>query len=305
MHAILTLVERDFICGGAVLINSLLANGYTGRIYIGYRETIGMPPKLLEQFKKWRSGDVEIDWIKIEGDKHFANCKPDAMLSVFEVDHSIEKVTYLDPDIVVECPWGWMDTWSDGGPVVCADVNWMMPASHPTRREWIEKAGLKVANSLDFYFNSGFLSLHRNDAGFASLWKDLTDTVGGESNSLSGKGDISEWRKGGRWISFFSPNQDTLNATAMAWPRPVVAFGPDAMGFWPGIRTMAHAVGGKKPWRRGYFMDALRGRPPRYVDKLFWANARKPLFITSRADAMLVRLQLSIASAIGRIYRRS
>jgi hypothetical protein len=302
MHIVVTLVERDFIYGACTLFNSLTNSGFEGTFVIGYRDREGMPTKALEALSKGAKGKVE--WRQQETPMHFGNYKPWFMQSVLDQYPQAGKVTYMDPDIVCLAPFDWIDSWSDGGPAVCADVNWMMPADHPTRHAWLEISGCHPKRQLNEYFNSGFLSVRREDAGFLQLWSGLIKRVGANDNPLEGKGDIAAWRKGGRWMPFLSPNQDTLNLALMVWEGQVTTFGPDAMGF-NATGFLPHALGSDKPWRKKYFRNALAGRPPTQADKAFWRYTSFPTRPFSKSRIFFTRLAISISVAVGRFYRRS
>jgi len=298
-----TLAERDFLYGAAVLLNSLVRNQFSGRFIIGVRPDARLPKDVVEALERAHITGVEVELRRIDTTYHFTNYKAEFLLEVSQQFSNCLKLTYMDPDIVVCCPFEWIDTWSDGGPAVCGDVNWMMPADHPTRREWLAISGLSAQRRLDVFFNGGFLSVRREDLGFVKLWSDLIEKFGGRDNSLEGKGDIADWRHGGRWLPFFSPNQDTLNLAAMTWAGRLTTLGPDVMGFL-GLGLLPHAVGADKPWRKNYLTQALAGRPPTQADKAFWDYARTPVPVVSRSKATVRQLALQAASFIGRFYCR-
>jgi hypothetical protein len=261
-----------------------------------------MPAKAVSALSKGLEGKVE--WVHLDTPIHFGNYKPWFMQSVFDRYPQAHKVTYMDPDIVCVAPFDWIETWSDGGPAVCGDVNWMMPADHPIRHAWVKISGRQPQRELNKYFNSGFLSVRRQDAGFLLLWADLIREVGAHDNPLEGKGDIAEWRKGGRWMPFFSPNQDTLNLALMVWEGEVTTLGPDVMGF-TAMGVLPHALGSDKPWRKRYLRDALLGLAPRQVDKVFWSDvAQRPIRTYTGFHIALRRASLAAATIIGRFYRR-
>lgn len=302
MHIVATLVERDFLYGACTLFNSLTENGFAGKFVIGYRDREGMPAKVLAVLSKRLNSKV--DWMQLDTPIHFGNYKPWFMQSVFDRYPEAGKVTYMDPDIVCLSPFDWIDSWSDRGPAVCADVNWMMPADHPTRRAWVDISGCSPRRKLNQYFNSGFLSVRRQNAGFLQLWADLIQRVGEHDNPLKGKGDIADWRKGGRWMPFFSPNQDTLNLALMVWEGEVTTLGPDVMGF-TAIGVLPHALGSDKPWRKKYLAKALAGMPPTQADKAFWNCAKTPVPVFPGSTVAFKKLAMLAASFIGRFYRRS
>jgi hypothetical protein len=300
MHIVGTLVERDFIYGACALFNSLQAHGFRGKFVIGYRDKDAMPVGAVNSLEKSES---DLDWMKLETPMHFANYKPWFMQSLFGVYKNADKVTYIDPDIVCLCPSSWLETWCESGPAVCADVNWMMPHNHPMRHEWLQLAALSPKRNLDIYYNSGFVSVRRSDIGFLALWSNILSSVGGKDNPLDGTGDTAEWRRGGRWLPFWSADQDALNLALMQWDGQLATFGADAMGF-NGTGILPHALGADKPWRRKYLRNALAGRPPSQADKAFWTYISAPARPWSESRTFLTRLAISVSAAIGRFYRR-
>lgn len=301
MHYIVTLVERDFLYGASALYNSLIANSFSGIFVIGFRELATLPASAKQALE---INTVNIEWHKLETKLHFANYKPQFMQQVLDLHADCTKITYIDPDIVLSCPFQWIDSWADGGPAVCGDVNWWMPATHPTRRQWLATTGLIPYHKLDLYFNSGFVSVRRDHRAFLDLWTELIERWGNSDNPLDGKGDIGSWRKGGRWLSFMSPNQDTLNIALMCWKGTITTLGPDVMGF-SGFGVLPHAVGSGKPWRKNYILEALKGIPPRQVDKVFWRHASKPVNPYHGVFVFFRRLSISIASIISRVYKQN
>lgn len=301
MHYIVTLAERSYLLGVAALYNSLISNGFNGRLVVGF-ENSEYFPKL--PYLHLQAEGNKVVWMKLNTKMHFANYKPTLMLDVLREFGDCEKVTYIDPDIVLHAPFSWLNSWCDGGPVVCSDVNWWMPADHPTRREWQQLTGLPIHHRLDLFFNSGFVSLRREDREFASLWENLIIQYGSLNVPLDVKGEIGDWRIGGRWLPLFSPDQDTFNMAISHWDGPITTFGPDAMGF-NGPPILAHAIGGAKPWERNFLLYALKGIPPRVVDKIYWRYASKPIMTVTEFNLMLIKLSLSLASLLGRFYRRN
>jgi hypothetical protein len=300
MHFVVTLVERDYLLGACVLFNSLIRNGFDGRFIIGFRDFSSLPslPK-----KKLVAQSETVYLMELDTHLHFSNYKPSFMLEVLERYPECTKISYFDPDIVVHCPFSWIDSWSLVGPVVCADVNWSMPSHHPTRREWLERTGMSAHHQLELYFNSGFLSLQREFNGFLLLWQHMIERWGGSDNPLDGHGDIGQWRKGGRWLPFMSPNQDTLNIALMVWQGPITTLGPDVMGF-TAFGEIPHAVGSNKPWQRNFLVEAIKGNPPRFVDRVFWSYADEPLALLSTPRYRLKALTIQLAALLTRFYSR-
>lgn len=297
MHTVVTLAEKDYIKGALVLCNSLIRNGFEGNILIGYRSFDNMPIGPLSKLRK----HPFVQWLRIDTPLHFTNYKPQFMLRVLQACPECSKLTYIDPDIVLNAPFAWINSWSDTGPAVCGDVNWQMPRYHPTRKQWIKLISFEVNHQLDNYYNAGFLSLRRQDIGFLQLWSALIEEYGATNIPLDSMGNIGDWRTGGRWQPFFAPDQDALNVALMAWSGPITTLGPDIMSF-TGFGELPHAIGSNKPWDKNYILEAIKGRPPRHVDKLFWLYADKPLPLTSRLRLVYISIILRITSFFSRFY---
>ena len=166
--------------------------------------------------------------------------------------------------------------------------------------------GCQAKRDLEIYFNGGFLSVNRLDLDFLDLWIDLIDKYGANDVTMNGKGDISDWRTGGRWNSIFSPNQDTLNIALMLFDKSIVTLGPDAMGFVEGgVRLLPHAIGKNKPWRRNFISDAFRGKPVRLVDTLFWRYASYPCPAFKKNKCGYKKFELKTSKLISRIIRKN
>ncbi|QNI97118.1 hypothetical protein SynRS9902_01225 [Synechococcus sp. RS9902] len=171
---------------------------------------------------------------------------------------------------------------------------------------WLEMTGCLAKRDLEIYFNSGFLSINYSDLDFLDLWIDLIDKYGANDVAINGKGDISDWRIGGRWNSIFSPNQDTLNMALMLFEKSIVTLGPDAMGFVEGgVRLIPHAIGKNKPWRRNFIADAFKGKPVRLVDILFWRYANYPCPAFKKGKCSYKRIELKLSKLISRIIRKT
>ena len=301
MDIIVTLAQADYVKGAAALYNSLIRNGFEGLYVIGFRNRALLPTAVLQALEKHGS---QVQMIELDTNLHFANYKPTFMQQVLARYPDCSSITYMDPDIVLNSPCSWILSWCEGGPSACADVNWWMPAQHPTRRQWIKQTGLHVNHQLDLFFNGGFLSLRQEDRGFLKLWEYLILQYGGTNNPLDGKGDLVNWRKGGRWLPFLSPDQDALNIALMTWEGSITALGPDEMAF-AGVGDIPHAIGENKPWRRHYLIEALRGLPPRQADKAYWRYAGHPIAVASQSMLRFKKIELMIASFFGRFYRKS
>jgi hypothetical protein len=301
MNIVVTLAEGDFLFGASVLYNSLITNGFDGIFIIGCRNEESFNPALCAALRKL---SPQVQLFPVKTTLHFTNYKAAFMMHVLDLYPQCEAIAYLDPDIVINCPYSWMASWSARGPVACADVNWWMPSNHPTRLDWLEITGLKASHQLELYYNGGFVSIKRQDKGFLELWQAIVDEYGDRDNPLDAQGDIGLWRKGGRWLPFMTPDQDALNITLMVWSGPITTLGPDVMGF-AGPALLPHAVGAPKPWRKHYLRDAFKAMPPRVVDKLYWNYADSPVKTVSKRLLVWRRLTIKVAAFVGRFYRRS
>lgn len=306
---VVTLAENDFFLGTSVLYNSLVKHGFDGRFVVGTKAI----SKYRTHFENLalQSGDkplpAEIDVVEVQTTWHMTNFKAQFLDDMFDRYPDAELAIYFDPDIVADAPWEFFRQWCGHGIALAGDVNWRMPPDHPIRREWVqllEKNGTHAQTFPSLYYNGGFVGLLRQYREFAKTWSELIQQLGSLSNPLDGKGDIGDWRRGGRWQTVMSPNQDTLNMAAMVTSYPLATVGPCAMGFTPGDNFIPHAIGGAKPWRKKYVRDAIRGRPPRLIDKLFWQHAAGPLAPYNSSKIRIQGFLLRIASAIGRFYRR-
>jgi hypothetical protein len=306
MHAVATLLEKDFLFGAAVLYNSLVKNGFDGVFVVGCKSPSTLPKAVIQEMQVRRDGLPVVEFLEVSTEWHLTNFKAHFLLSLFQSRPDFDKITYLDPDIVfATCPWAWVDSWPDHGPALCGDVNWRLPSEHPTRHEWnvwIQKTGHRSRSTDGIYFNGGLLGIKRDDVRFLELWNQFIQCASGKKN-LSVQGDIDQWRRGMRSNPFLTPDQDALNMAAMSWEGRLSTLGPDAMGFTSGQVFFPHAVGANKPWRRQFLLEAVLGKPPRLVDKLFWQNAGHPIAICSRATIAVQRANLTLAAFVGRFYR--
>lgn len=309
MHGVVTLVEGDFLNGAAVLYNSLVANQFDGLFIVGNRDLRTLPESIVEAMVTLPADLPQIEFVSVETPWHFTNYKPAFIRKIFDAYPKLDAITYLDPDIVVCGPWPWLASWCRHGPAVAGDVNWRIGPNHPTRHEWkalLQSAHLEPHHCPETYINGGMVSVLRDDLPFIALWQRLIEEFGAADNPLDGAGDITAWRQGGRWNPMHTPDQDALNLATMAWAGTLCVVGPDAMGFaLGGPPLLAHAVGPDKPWQRRHLREALRGKPPRLVDKAYMEHAVSPIALHSKASHRQRTAALKAAALIGRFYRRS
>lgn len=309
----MTLAEGTYFQGACVLFNSLVAHGFEGIFVAGCRNLEDVPSGQSTAIEAFRRGPSQShsalwEWFIVESSWHFTNFKPRFMQQVLDAYPQCNSIIYLDPDIVVCAPWHWIEDATAYGPVVAGDVNWWLPADHPTRHAWtrlIEQVGCRCEHSFDLYFNGGLLGLQRRDRAFLDLWHQFIEEFGASTNPLDAKGDITAWRHGGRWNAMHAPDQDALNMAAMAWPQPLSTFGPDLMAFSGGWIGLPHALGSAKPWRRRYLREAFSGSPPRRADKEYWTHAYAPISLYPKFKIRFQILAMKLASLIGRLYVRN
>lgn len=303
---VLTIAENDYLFGAGALYNSLVASGFSGEFVVFCRQTDDMCQRILRQLQTAR--EPRVSFRIVDTRRHLAMQKAAFMSDCFSEWPEAGCVTYFDPDILVnEAHWSWVRTWCAYGVALAADTNWDVPSRHPVRKAWahlLRDAGHKVRNPLDIYFNAGFVSVARKDARFCGLWAQFVDRFGANDKPLELHGEIKDWPRKGRWETVELPDQDTLNMAAMAWEGNLSTFGPDLMGFAPGICYLPHALGDHKPWKRGFIRMGLAGCPPRPVDKAFWRHAAWPVVLFSTFSSLFKRLTLLVGAAIGRFYTR-
>lgn len=311
MYIVVTLAEGKYVEGALVLFNSLVANGFVGKFIVGVRSLEDLPSKVSTSITSAIQKNIilndQLSIICAKTNLHYTNFKPRFMLDVFDSYPDCRVVAYLDPDILCLGDCNWILNASADGPVVAADVNWQLPRNHPTRYAWhrlISKAGKSSFQDFDYYFNGGMLVLNRKDKSFLELWYHYILAYGSIGAKLDAVGEISSWRNNSRANPMFSPDQDALNMAMISWPGAVCTFGPDMMGFSHGDTYLPHAIGSIKPWNKAIMLDTLRGNPPRLVDKSYWKYSDTSVRVYTRSLIVIKRLQIRIASFIGRFYRR-
>jgi hypothetical protein len=308
ISAICTLFENDYHLGLGAWANSLYAHGYRGKIYAGYRGSL--PP--------WLAGAKEscgfTEYVPVEGltlrfiplttKLHLTNYKPDFMLEVWEKHcPQAEALFYFDPDIVLLGRWGFFEEWVEAGVTVCQDVNGTMPDNHPIRHAWrklLQPGGLEFHNRFEIYFNGGFVGLRAEDRVFLSDWRRVQTLMQncGVDFGVIGFGD--------RTHPFTCRDQDALNITCMATAQKISSMGQDGMDFQHGGGgyVMSHAAGGTKPWRKKMLVNMIsKGSPPSRADKHFYSHTRHPIQVFSSGGSFWRKLDLMLASAIGRYIR--
>lgn len=320
IFAICTLFERDFHYGTAVLANSLAKSGFEGEIFAGFRGDL--PPwaseaenvslaGFEEAWSLFVSESVRLVLIRLTTAYHFTNYKPEFMLALLDGPaRESEGLIYFDPDIVVAKAWSWIRDWVSCGVALAEDVNSPLPRAHPRRMGWrqyiqsYKPSGLATG---DYHVNGGFCGVRKEHRAFLELWRkileEVCDVAGSKTATKIEGGDRSAF------VGFFAcldtTDQDALNMALETYSQEVSLIGREAMAFKPGLGLIPHALGSAKPWRRRYLADALVGKPPRVVDKAYWAAADGPLRPYSASQIRGKRNALQAAALIGRFLRRT
>jgi hypothetical protein len=304
-----TLFEGDYHFGVAGLANSLHASGFRGRFICGYRGGAlpfwAEPSQPGPKATKVRMLDgIEIIFVPLSTTSHFANYKPTFLLEIWkDIAPDAPKIYYLDPDIVIKCPWDVMERWAEGGIALCEDVNFYRPPRHPLRLawyDWLRRQNI-VPNAppRERYYCSGFIGVPIAERSFVELWQDLI------ARTAQINGSLYTLRHGKPTGPFHAACQDGLNIAVMCVDVTINATGPEGMDFFPGGDMLSHAIGSQKPWRGSFVTNALRGYPPSKANKTFFNYAAEPIPIFSAFSLTRRKAALALAAFIGRFYRRS
>jgi len=312
-YIVCTLFEKHYHFGVAALINSLYKNGFRGDFFCGFKGDF--PPWAISavdnQSIKWKGAKsmtinegLLVHFLPLQVGCHLANYKADFMLGLIEgAGSEVEGIAYFDPDIIVKCKWEFYEKWMDYGVALVHEVTSNdMPASHPVRKGWeevAEKCNLGINRSLTSYINSGFCGVSKKNYEFLVLWSFLTEVA-----IKDYRVDATQFMPNDRTHLFFACDQDALNVAAMCTSAELSEIGPEGMDFTYGGWTMSHAIGSPKPWKKKFLLSALKGEPPSLADKGFWQNAETPIPAYSSFLVKNKQMQISMASFLGRFYRK-
>ena len=303
---ICTMFEKRYALGVGALTNSLIAAGFTGTFCIGYR---GPLPPWLDQCtvetpgESWRVGGLTLRFIALDTPDHFTNHKPQFMLRLLDqVFPHAERIFYIDPDIVVKCPWSFIEEWTSDAVSLCADINAQCPVGHPLRRAWeryYTPHGLTFRRQMSLYVNGGFVGVPRRHRALLEEWQRAQELM---APAIGGLG--TAFPKD-RTFLFHMTDQDALNAVLDSTAVPLSVIGQDGMDFIPGGYVLSHAQGRPKPWDKRFLREALGGRPPTMPDKWFWQYVAAPIRLFSPLQVGITRISLKLAAGIGRFVRRT
>jgi hypothetical protein len=317
-YAVCTLFEGDYSKGFAVLVNSLIRHGFTGTVFAGFR---GSLPQWAVRSGSAKSAagkslsisvaeGVQICLLPLETTSHLTNYKPQFMLSLWkDKAKDYDGLLYLDPDIVIARRWSYIAQWLQCGVALCEDVNSPVHDTHPRRRGWqlfYGARGFEFTSVGGSYVNGGAVGTRSQDVAFVELWQKLTllmgELIGGlETTRVKGGKAFADK---GFADCFDIADQDSLNAAVQCYRGEISILGQEAMGIRPGDAVLLHALGGRKPWRCSYLLDALRGYPPTCVDKTYWSCAAVPLRTHSYFKIWWTNIAIRLCSMVGRFYRR-
>jgi len=307
--AVCTLFEGHYHHGVATLVNSLVAAGYVGTVWVGHR---GPLPTWLTRHRGFdgHTGQLQVTpqvalhTVALDPPRSLNYQKPAFMRDVLHRhDPAADAVVYLDPDLVVKCAWSEIEAWFAGGEVALVeDLDGALPADHPRREGWrrfFAADGETPQRALARYYNSGFVGVPRAHDALLATWQRLCERIAADHGSTP-----RQRKLGAPGHVFHSTDEDALNFALMLGDTPLCAQGPEAMDFAPGGRHLSHAVGAAKPWQGRHFRGALRGRPPTVASQSFYRFTRGPLASLSRLTLARRRVSMALATALGRVYRQ-
>jgi hypothetical protein len=293
--AVLTDGSQD--AGLAVLINSLVRNGFDGTIWVGWRDG---GAALARRLPAAVTSRATVETVELATRRPFTNYKPEFLTEVFElVGPDATSVTYMDCDLVLGCDWAFVRAWLAGGLALVEDLPGRpVPVNHPLRRAWSEFMGtvdVSPARDIGQYFNAGFVGVPACCQSILPVWTTLTRAIE-RTPQLVEEARRRHYVVGERLTDeiieipdhvaavmrpYLLDDQDALNMAVMATAVPICAMGPDAMG-WTGTRTpiVVHATGADKPWSVKYLRRMMRhGLGPSFADDMWWRYSDGPIVV--------------------------
>lgn len=302
-----TLAEGDYGIGAGVLVNSLVASGFSGSVWIACSGALpawaGGAVKKADYSELDITPSVKLKFFLLETSSHYKYKKPAFVkMALARETQPVDFVTFFDADVIVTCPWLYIEQWLANGVAACEDSASPIHSTHPMRAYWkqaCESNGLVWRNDRDIYINSGFLGMTPATTSFLDEWQKTIDMV---TEILPDKDqrklDIPH-------VFIRLPDQDSLNMAFCCTAFQVSFCNKDAMDFVPGGYVMSHATGKIKPWHGSFFLRALRGHPPRKSDKEYIRFTRGPIKILNDLEYAIGKFDIMAASLLGRCYKRS
>jgi len=318
---ICTLFEGHYHYGVAALVNSLIEQGFTGPVYVGYKGSLPEWASVAnnDPALNWPGGrtlpvknGVQVHFLPIASTSHLTNHKPDFMLQLLQGPaKNTDAIFYLDPDIQVVGAWRFFEEWVSCGVALSEDFNSPLPANHPRRvfwRKYYGKNGIKLSFKEPVYANGGFIGVSKNNYGFLNQWQlmqeNMAPAIGGLGQSMFSPDKALVCDKQEGFDAFSRTDQDALNAAVEAWDGTYSFIGKEAMGFVQGTTIIPHALSFPKPWKSKIILNALSGHALRVADRTYWQYSNTSIITYSNSTLKKKRLYIKIAAIIGRFYRR-
>jgi hypothetical protein len=307
LAVVCVLVERTYFHGATVLLNSLIRNGFSGELVIGYR---GALPPLIADLRGETDGvprivapGVSVRFLPVDSTWHLTNLKASFMQRVFEeIRPDLGTMFYFDADLLLRCGWQHFERWVKHGVVLALDMSeTFMPPQHVFRREWealAARCGLTNIRPATGYVNGGCIGVSAKHFEFIRVWARLMRQLEADGH------DMTKVTVTGGMPEFAKMDQDVLNATVMATDVPLALLGQEAMDIFPSSVIMTHYMFHAKPWLRDYITDALKGFPPERNEFVFWDLANNPIPSFTPAELRAKRRRMKLARLIGLLRRR-
>lgn len=296
MIAICTITDHSFERGCAALINSLVHHGFRGRFVIGLA---GGGHTLPERLGAGNAYGLDVSFVQLPDRSNVNFHKPHIVSHCFR-DLSIESVFFFDSDIVCCRDWRHFEEWLANGISVCSDVNYLwMPSNHPKRayyRRALSEIGMPQREIVG-YANGGFIGVNRSHVEVIEAWARLIDWFEAEASQ--------SWDEWSLKAGFWHLDQDLLNAALMAVSCPISFVGHEGMSFNQAIGYMAHPIGRRKPWNRGFLKDVIvHGRGMPLTGRQYWNNVERPIKVTSDMERNLAKIEIGVAALLSRFIAR-
>lgn len=305
MISVFTLYEKSYHRGVGALVNSLINCGYSGNVYVGYRDH---KPPWVSQLKRlgeceYYCDPIHLHFFQVQTPMHLGFFKPFAALDIFERYEEIDSLVYADPDIAFLADWDFFRSWLSGGLAFVGDCTFdRIPVGHPWRNDWeilLTEASLEIRNSTvtASYVNGGFFGVSREQSSLLHIWCKLTDVASGRFC------DITRYEMSARTRSVVS-DQDLINASLLAHTNQPVILGPEAMGFTGYDFVMSHAVASPKPWNQVFTFEAIKGNRPSRACEIWLRSTSGPIEVIDARIRCLKKIDMKIAKLISRFWRR-
>lgn len=295
--AVCTITSKSFHRGTGALLNSLAESGYTGTILVGYTDEL--PSWTSHAHDALTRININIEWAQIDTNilPHYQKVE---IISRTIDETPQENIFYIDSDIIVKKAWDFFEDWVKNGIALCSDINFIyMTESHPMRSYWAEllqQTGHTIRPTRG-YANSGFIGLRPEQQDFIHVWRDLINAKAKQRGK-----DNSRPTKEHGFITF---DQDLLNAALMATDHPISLVGHEGMSFNNSVGYMAHPVGARKPWNKGFLKDLiLYGRPMPLAAREYWKHTQHPIKVATDLEQTLARIEMDVTAALSRLIAR-